>query len=296
MPSSRGRWPSPAPSPELAGSIELLGVTHRLFERFAAGHGYVGIAVALLAQLHPLAAIGSAVFFGILSTGSGELQRSVGMSASIATFAQAVVILVLIAFTAVDEGGAGGSLVDLLMQAIPLAIVAATPLLLTVEGELIVQRSGIINLGVEGMLLAAAFGAAVTSSIAGGIAAAAIVALIFGVLTIQVRADQIVAGTAVNLLVLGLTGFLYRELRLATPPPFGFISSRRWRGSWCRRSSRSSSGTRHMACASARAGKIRRRSPRPATIDGWRWLGKRCSWGSPARISRWRCRTDLRRT
>jgi simple sugar transport system permease protein len=113
-------------------------------------------------------------------------------------------------------------LFDLLIQAIPLAIVAATPLLLTVQGELIVQRSGIINLGVEGMLLAAAFGAAATSSIAGGVAGAAIVALIFGVLTIQVRADQIVTGTAINLLVLGLTGFLYRELQLATPPPFRF--------------------------------------------------------------------------
>src|SRR3954466_15398172 len=37
----------------LAGGIELLGVTHRLFERFAAGYGYAGIPVALLAQLHP---------------------------------------------------------------------------------------------------------------------------------------------------------------------------------------------------------------------------------------------------
>src|SRR5688500_72999 len=111
---------------------------------------------------------------------------------------------------------------DAALDVIPLAIVAATPLLLTVQGELIVQRSGIINLGVEGMLLAAAFGAAATSSIAGGVVGAAIVALIFGVLTIQVRADQIVTGTAINLLVLGLTGFLYRELQLATPPPFGF--------------------------------------------------------------------------
>ncbi|HVS32124.1 MAG TPA: ABC transporter permease [Thermoanaerobaculia bacterium] len=111
---------------------------------------------------------------------------------------------------------------DLLIQSVPLAIVAATPLLLTVQGELIVQRSGTINLGVEGMLLAAAFGAASTSSIAGGVAGAAVVALIFGVLTIQVRADQIVTGTAINLLVLGLTGFLYREWKMAAPPPFGF--------------------------------------------------------------------------
>ena len=82
----------------LAGGIELLGVTHRLFERFAAGYGYSGIAVALLAQLHPLATIVSAAFFGALVTGSGELQRSANISSAVATLGQAVVILVLIGF------------------------------------------------------------------------------------------------------------------------------------------------------------------------------------------------------
>ena len=82
----------------LAGGIELLGVTHRLFERFAAGYGYSGIAVALLAQLHPLATIASSIFFGALVTGAGELQRTANISSGVATFAQAVVILVLIVF------------------------------------------------------------------------------------------------------------------------------------------------------------------------------------------------------
>lgn len=80
----------------LAGGIELLGVTHRLFERFAAGYGYSGIAVALLAQLHPLATIASALFFGALVTGAGELQRTANISAAVATLGQAVVILILI--------------------------------------------------------------------------------------------------------------------------------------------------------------------------------------------------------
>jgi general nucleoside transport system permease protein len=82
----------------LAGGIELLGVTHRLFERFASGYGYSGIAVALLAQLHPLATLVSAFFFGALATGAGELQRSANISATVATLGQAVVILTLILF------------------------------------------------------------------------------------------------------------------------------------------------------------------------------------------------------
>jgi simple sugar transport system permease protein len=86
----------------LAGGVELLGVTHRLFERFASGYGYAGIAVALLAQLHPLATIGSALFFGALTTGAGELQRTADISSAVATLGQAIVILVLIAFSALE--------------------------------------------------------------------------------------------------------------------------------------------------------------------------------------------------
>lgn len=82
----------------LAGGIELLGVTNRLFERFASGYGYSGIAVALLASLHPVATIASALFFGVLVTGAGELQRTANISSAVATLGQAIVILVLIGF------------------------------------------------------------------------------------------------------------------------------------------------------------------------------------------------------
>jgi simple sugar transport system permease protein len=80
----------------IAGGIELLGVTMRVYERFAAGYGYSGIAVALLAHLHPLGAIASAVFFGALTTASGELQRATGMSAAVAQLGQGIVILFLL--------------------------------------------------------------------------------------------------------------------------------------------------------------------------------------------------------
>lgn len=111
-------------------------------------------------------------------------------------------------------------MLDLILSSLPLAIVAATPLLLAVEGELVVQRSGMINLGVEGMMLAAAFGATITASstssvvagMIGGIAAAGLIAILFGLFAITFNADQIVTGTAINLLALGATGFAYREL------------------------------------------------------------------------------------
>ncbi len=105
-----------------------------------------------------------------------------------------------------------------MLSVIALAVVASTPLLLCVEGELVVQRSGMINLGVEGMLLAAAFGASI-GGVSGAVAAAVFVAFLFGLFTIVLDADQIVTGTALNLLVLGGTSLAYREMQSRTAQP-----------------------------------------------------------------------------
>lgn len=99
-----------------------------------------------------------------------------------------------------------------MLDVLLLAIGASTPLLLAAEGELVVQRSGMINLSVEAMMLAAAFGAAF-GGVAGGVTAALAVALLFGLFVIVLDADQIVTGTAINLLVLGATGVAYREMQ-----------------------------------------------------------------------------------
>jgi simple sugar transport system permease protein len=103
---------------------------------------------------------------------------------------------------------------------IELALIASVPLLLAVEGELVAERAGMINLGIEGMMLVASMTAvyaaqlsgSIGMGIVGGIAGAILVAAIFGAFAIHLRADQIVTGTAINLLALGITGFVYREL------------------------------------------------------------------------------------
>jgi ABC-type uncharacterized transport system permease subunit len=110
---------------------------------------------------------------------------------------------------------------ELLLQSLPLAVMAAVPLLFAVEGELVVERAGMINLGIEGMMLTAAMSAviaaqstgSVAAGLAGGVAGAAAIALGFGIFSIVLRADQIVTGTAINLFALGLTGFLYQEMQ-----------------------------------------------------------------------------------
>jgi simple sugar transport system permease protein len=99
-------------------------------------------------------------------------------------------------------------------------VTMAVPLLLAALGELIAERAGVINIGLEGLILVGAFVALVTTvqsgSTALGIAAAlASGALLGGGLAIFVawrNANQVVAGTALNLLAVGLTGVAYRAI------------------------------------------------------------------------------------
>jgi general nucleoside transport system permease protein len=98
------------------------------------------------------------------------------------------------------------------------AVRVATPLLLAATGETIAERAGVINLGLEGMMLAGALGAALGASAGGlwvGLAVAVLagmlLASVFAAVAIGAGADQIIAGTAVTLASVGLTGTIYRQ-------------------------------------------------------------------------------------
>jgi ABC-type uncharacterized transport system permease subunit len=94
----------------------------------------------------------------------------------------------------------------------------ATPLALAALGETVAERAGVINIGLEGVILAGAFGALVGASagtlggVAAGLAAGLAGAAVFAAFAIGARADQIITGTAVTLLAIGVTGTLYRTM------------------------------------------------------------------------------------
>lgn len=102
----------------------------------------------------------------------------------------------------------------------------AAPLLLAAVGELLVERAGVVNIGIEGMMLCAAFAAfaaaVATGSPAAGVLAGVAAALcaggLFAVFAVLRRADQIVVGTAVNLIALGVTGMGVRSLYAGAVP------------------------------------------------------------------------------
>ena len=94
----------------------------------------------------------------------------------------------------------------------------ATPLGLAALGETVAERSGVINIGIEGAMLSGALAAALAAGatgsagagfLAAGLAGAA-VAAVFAAFVLRLRADQIVVGAAITLGAVGLTGAVYR--------------------------------------------------------------------------------------
>src|SRR5262245_14825825 len=108
----------------------------------------------------------------------------------------------------------------------------ATPLLFASLGGLFSERSGVVNIGLEGMMLMGAFfaiwGADVTGNwpmgLAIGVAAGGLFGLLHAFFSITLQADQIVGGTAINLIALGLTTYLFIRIYGDEGTPTGIDS------------------------------------------------------------------------
>jgi simple sugar transport system permease protein len=80
----------------LAGGVEVTGVSYALFQNLSPGYGFTGIAVALLARLHPLGILATGFLFGALEAGAGGMQREAGVPAVAVYVVEAIVILVVL--------------------------------------------------------------------------------------------------------------------------------------------------------------------------------------------------------
>ena len=123
----------------------------------------------------------------------------------------------------------------------------ATPLAFAAIGELVAERSGVINIGLEGTIIAGAFGGLVVAGtggaglgFVGAMAAGMLVAAVFALFVITLKTDHIITGTAISMLGVGATGTLYRLLYGATgaalatptlaPHPIPFLQHLPWIG------------------------------------------------------------------
>jgi general nucleoside transport system permease protein len=118
-------------------------------------------------------------------------------------------------------------MLDIVVALLAVSIIKSTPLVLGALSGVVCERSGIVNIAIEGMMLGAAFAGFAVGVYTGspwlGVLAAmiagALLALLHALLAVLFAVDQIISGTAINILAVGLTGFLNRQLFATGAPP-----------------------------------------------------------------------------
>jgi general nucleoside transport system permease protein len=184
--------------------------------------GWIGVALAALAwwiTLPPLMLrtpvpslllAGAAAGAGVISAQGGE--RKLGYGAVVAA-----VLAAILAVVCAQSGESNLERVFVWSALIAAMLRFATPLVLAAMGGLLCERSGVINIGLEGMMLMGAFFGIFVADLAGswfvgalgGMAAGGVLAVVHAVFSIALRADQVVSGFAVNFLALGITGYVF---------------------------------------------------------------------------------------
>ncbi|HET7304857.1 MAG TPA: ABC transporter permease [Segeticoccus sp.] len=184
---------------------------------FSLSGGHDAIAVpALPSSAHTVNIVIGAL---IIAVGGGQMLR--GLPPRALRWASIVIgALFVFAFLSWagtgQEGGATIDLIGLLQQTIFLSI----PLILGSLAGVIGERTGVINIAIEGQLLAGAFAGALFGSLFHNLGVGLVAAVIAGgligallaVFSIRFMVNQIIVGVVLNVLVLGLTGFLYDSL------------------------------------------------------------------------------------
>jgi simple sugar transport system permease protein len=178
----------------------------------------------------PIAAV-----LGFVSIGLGAYQATVEISK---TMRRLLVGFTVVAFVIsfLLWSAAGRQIPMPFIALLQGTVSGAIPLILGAFAGLLCERSGVINIAIEGQLLMGAFGAAIVASFAGlwlglitGSLAGGLLAAMLAVFAIRYLVDQIILGVVLNVFAAGLTGYLYDRVlvpyqnTLNTPPTFNNI-------------------------------------------------------------------------
>jgi ABC-type uncharacterized transport system permease subunit len=257
----------------LAGAVEVAAVHTNANASLIAGYGYAGILVSFMARHNPMAIIPVAILFGGFGAAGSLLQRRLGLPDASVLVLQGIAFVLILAseglrdvdwkFFAAEvrivpprgpaQAHQGGGMtadqwIALVAGIVGGALRVGAPFLFVSLGECLTEKSGRINLGLEGVLVLsamAAFGGAYLTDSAWlgvliGAAAGAVLALLHGLLCSLARVNDVATGIALMLLGTGLAFYLGKPLIQPQAPqlpaiPLGFWSD----NSWCSRRCRS---------------------------------------------------------
>jgi simple sugar transport system permease protein len=155
---------------------------------------------------------GTAVLVAAICAFLGGVQLARGFDRRVAAALGVVAFLFVLAFLTWAARGRSLSLLGMLQS----SVLRSVPIAFGALSGVLCERSGVINIGIEGMLLSGAFAGAVAASVTNnlwvgliaGAVVGGVVAAFLAALSIRYLVDQIIAGTVVNILALGLTSFL----------------------------------------------------------------------------------------
>ncbi|SDY02408.1 nucleoside ABC transporter membrane protein [Micromonospora pattaloongensis] len=157
-----------------------------------------------------------AILFGIVTIGAGATLLAGVARRWTSTLLGLGILAFVLSFLCWQVAGKFMPLVDTAKGSLELAL----PLILGALAGVLCERSGVVNVAIEGQFLMGAFGAALVGTMAAsvwiGLLSAAVgglvIAVLLAVLAMRYLVDQVVLGIVLNLLALGLTGFLYERL------------------------------------------------------------------------------------
>ncbi len=149
-----------------------------------------------------------------------------------------LLIIVVLFGVVVLIGGSQTPPIIIITSMLATTIAVATPLTLGALSGVFCERSGVVNIGIEGMMLSAAFfgwvaaiymyhifnfgvGLSITVGVVFAVLTGMLMGLLLAVLSITYKVDQIIGGTVINILAVGLTGFLNRQLFFGKGSVFG---------------------------------------------------------------------------
>lgn len=147
-------------------------------------------------------------------------------------------IIVILFGVVVLIGRTESSPIIIITSMLATTIAVATPLTLGALSGVFCERSGVVNIGIEGMMLSAAFfgwltaiymfhvfelskGLSIFAGLLGAIVTGMLMGLLLAVLSVTYKVDQIIGGTVINILAVGLTGFLNRQMFFGSGSVFG---------------------------------------------------------------------------